>query len=389
MSTFVAELIQALQAKLAWAPAWTVSIAVAAIALLVAQLAYSLILRAATRTIRRRDTFWRSLLLRTRGPGRLALIIVALSWAVSAAPFPPRQAGLIQHGLGIAFIVLCGWAVLSAVDIGAAIYMRRHRVDIANDLQARKHLTQIRILKRALSTLVILVTAGLALTTIPGVRQLGVSLLAAGGAAGIIVGLALQPVLSNLIAGVQIALTQPVRIGDAVFIQNEYGRVEEINATYVVVRLWDERRMIVPLKFFIDQPFQNWSRESTARLGSVTFLIDYRLPIAPLRAKLEEIVRASAHWDGKVVKLQVVDARENVMEIRGVVSAAAPDVLFELRCEVREKLLDYLRTEFPWAMHRVGVEFGPEEADRLRLIAGAGPGDQRVQKEERTAGRKS
>jgi small-conductance mechanosensitive channel len=219
----------------------------------------------------------------------------------------------------------------------------------------------------------------MALMTIPAVRQLGVSLLAAGGAAGIIVGLALQPVLSNLIAGVQIALTQPIRIDDGVFIQNEYGRVEEISATYVVVRLWDDRRMIVPLKYFLDQPFQNWSRESSARLGTVIMLIDYRVPIEPLRAKFEEIVRASKLWDRKLVKLQVTDLKENVVEVRGLVSAAAPDALFELRCEVREGMLDYLRTTFPDAMHRLGVEFSPEQTAALRSIAGASPGDQWVQ----------
>jgi small-conductance mechanosensitive channel len=372
-------IIRALQADLAWAPPWVVSIAVAAATLLVVQLAYGLIVRGVAQTLARRDAFWRSLLVRTRGPGRLALILAALSWSVSAAPFPAREARPIQHALGIAFIVLCGWAVLSAVDIASALYLRRYRLDVADNLLARKHLTQIRILKRALSTLVVLVTAGLALMTIPAVRQLGVSLLAAGGAAGIIVGLALQPVLSNLIAGVQIALTQPIRIDDAVFIQNEYGRVEEISATYVVIRLWDERRMVVPLKYFLEQPFQNWTRESAARVGSVTLLIDYRLPIAPLRARFEEIVRASSLWDRKVVKLQVTDAKENVVEVRGLVSAATPDILFELRCEVREKMLDYLRAEFPDALHRLGIEFSPEQAEHIRSVSGPSPGDQRVQ----------
>jgi small-conductance mechanosensitive channel len=372
-------MIRALQAELDWAPTWVVSVAVAALALVVAQLVYGLIVQGASRTISHRDVFWRSLLVRTRGPGRLALIIAALSWSVHAAPFPAREARLIQHGLGIAFIVLCGWALMSAVDIGSALYLRRYRTDVDDNLLARKHLTQVRILKQAISILVVLVTAGLALMTIPAVRQLGVSLLAAGGAAGIIVGLALQPVLSNLIAGVQIALTQPIRIDDAVFIQNEYGRVDEITATYVVVRLWDERRLIVPLKVFLDQPFQNWSRESAARMGAVLMLVDYRVPIEPLRRRFEEVVRASKLWDGRVVKLQVTDFKENAVEVRGLVSAATPDLLFDLRCEARERMLDYLRGEFPDAMHRLGVEFSPEQAAAVRSVAGPRPGDQRVQ----------
>jgi small-conductance mechanosensitive channel len=372
-------MIRALQAELGWAPTWVVSIAVAAIALLLAQFAYGLIVRGVSRTISHRDVFWRSLLIRTRGPGRLALIIAALSWSVHVAPLPPREARLTQHGLGIAFIVLCGWALMSMVDISSALYLRRYRTDVDDNLLARKHLTQVRILRRAVAMLVVLVTAALALMTIPAVRQLGVSLLAAGGAAGIIVGLALQPVLSNLIAGVQIALTQPIRIDDGVFIQNEYGRVEEISATYVVVRLWDDRRLIAPLKFFLDQPFQNWSRETAARMGAIIMLVDYRLPIEPLRKRFEEIVRASKLWDGKVVKLQVTDLRENVVEVRGLVSAATPDLLFDLRCDVRERMLDYLRSHFPDALHRLGVEFSPEQAAAVRSIAGPRPGDQRVQ----------
>ncbi|MFC3070692.1 mechanosensitive ion channel family protein [Phenylobacterium soli] len=373
------DLINGLQAHLAWAPPWTLSVAVAAVALGLVQLVYGGIVRAVRRTVGEKNIFWRSLLVRTRGPGRLALIIFALSWSVHAAPFPPSQGATIQHGLLIAFIVLVGWVVLTALDIGAAIYMRRYRVDETDNLLARKHLTQIRILRRALATLVVVLTAAMALMTIPAVRQVGVSLLAAGGAAGIIVGLALQPVLSNLIAGVQIALTQPIRIDDGVFIQNEYGRVEEINATYVVIRLWDDRRMIVPLKYFLDQPFQNWTRESADRQGGVTFLLDYRLPIGPVRERFEEVVKASPLWDGNVARLQVTDARENVVEVRGLVSAATPDQLFDLRCEVREKVLDWIRLEFPEAVHRVGVEFSPEQAEAIRSRSGPGPGDQRVQ----------
>ena len=373
------DLIAGLQAQLAWAPPWTVSVAVALVALLLAQLVYGAAVRAIGRSLPANDRFWRPLLARARGPGRLALILAALSWSVHAAPFPTRDERLIQHGLAILFIVLVGSVVLAAVDIASAVYLRRYDVEVADNLLARKHLTQVRILKRAVSTLVILLTTAAALTTIPGVRQLGVSLLAAGGAAGIIVGLALQPVLSNLIAGVQIALTQPIRIDDGVFVQNEFGHVEEINATYVVIRLWDDRRMIVPLKYFLDQPFQNWSRESAERQGAVILQLDYRLPIGPVRAKFEEIVRASRLWDGKVARLQVTDAHENAVEVRGLVSAANPDDLFDLRCEVRERLLDWLRSEFPDAMHRLGAEFSPEQAQVIRSLSGPGPGDQRVQ----------
>jgi small-conductance mechanosensitive channel len=373
------EPIAKLQANLAWAPPWTTSVAVAAVALVLAQILYGLIVRAVRRTPIDKRPFLHSLLIRTREPARLALLLGALSWAAEAAPFPPPQEHVIQHILLIALVVLCGWAALASVDIGAALYTRGLHLDEAGDLLARKHLTQVRILRQAVSILVVVITAGLALMTIPGVRQLGVSLLAAGGAAGIIMGLALQPVLSNLVAGVQIALTQPIRIDDAVFIQNEYGSVEEISATYVVVRLWDQRRLIVPLKYFLDQPFQNWTRQSAERVGQVTFLIDYRIPVAPLREKFEAIVRASKLWDGRVAKLQVTEAREHSLEIRALVSGANPDAVWDLRCEVREKMVDYLRTEFPEALPRNGVEFSPEQVRTIRSLAGSAPGGERVQ----------
>lgn len=372
------QLISDLQAKLAWAPPWTVSVAVAAVALVLAQLFYDLIVRAVQRGLKKRDLFWRSLVVRTRGPGRLALVLAALSWSVRAAPFPPREAALMQHGLGIAFVVLCGWVVLTALDIGAALYMRRYRTDEPDNLLARKHLTQVRILRRSIATLIVLVTAALALMTIPAVRQLGVSLLAAGGAAGIIVGLALQPVLSNLMAGVQIALTQPIRIDDAVIVEGEWGNVEEITSTYVVIRIWDLRRLIVPLKYFMDKPFQNWTRQSSKLMGTAMFYVDFRTPVAEVRAELEKIVKASPKWDKDVVVLQVTDIRDRVMELRCLMSAANSGNLFDLRCEVREKLMAWLQAEMPEALPRDRQENISLPASSISR-AGAGPGEKRVQ----------
>jgi small-conductance mechanosensitive channel len=198
---------------------------------------------------------------------------------------------------------------------------------------------------------------GLALTTLPGVRQLGVSLLAAGGAAGIILGLALQPILSNLMAGVQIAFTQPIRIDDAVTLEGQFGHVEEINATYVVVRLWDLRRLVVPLKYFLEKPFENWTRESSELIGEVLLTVDYRLPIATLRDHLMHTLDASPLWDRKVGKLQVTEANENAMVLRCLVSARNARELGDLRLEIREEMIRYLQANFFDALHRVGVEY--------------------------------
>ncbi|MDB5452083.1 MAG: Small-conductance mechanosensitive channel [Caulobacteraceae bacterium] len=347
----------ALQTYFPWAPAWLVSLILVAAALAVALGAYQLILRLVRHGLSSRDEFWRALLLRTKGPARLALVILALAWAVDAAPFTPGQAQAVRHGLLMAFIVLCGWAVMTGVNIAASLYMRRFRVDLPDNLLARKHATQIRILQRTAAILVVVVTAAMALMTVPGVRQIGVSLLAAGGAAGIIVGLALQPILSNLMAGFQIAFAQPIRIDDAVVVEGQFGHVEEINATYVVIRLWDLRRLVVPLKTFLEKPFENWTRESSDLLGEVLLSVDYRVPIAALRDQLQAILMASSAWDRKTGKLQVKDSMESFMVIRCLVSASNAPALNDLRFEVRERMIDFLQQEFPQALPRKGIEF--------------------------------
>ena len=190
--------------------------------------------------------------------------------------------------------------------------------------------------------------------------------LAALGLASIGIGFALQGVLSNLFAGVQLAMTQPIRIDDAVIVENEWGTVEEITSTYVVLKLWDWRRMIVPLTYFIEKPFQNWTRENSALIGSALLYVDYRAPVALIRDQLSAIVKGSKRWDGRVVNLQVTDAKEQTIELRCLMSASSAGNAFDLRCEVREKLVDFLQKEHPEALPR-------QRAD-LAMIAT--PGDE-------------
>ncbi|HRD27844.1 MAG TPA: mechanosensitive ion channel family protein, partial [Caulobacter sp.] len=292
---------------------------------------------------------------------------IALATAAPAAPLSPAQAALFQHGMLIAIIVLVGWISMVALDIAATLYMRGLRLDVEDNLLARKHVTQVRILRRVGATIIVLVTVAMALMTISGVRQWGVSLLAAGGAAGIIVGLALQPLLTNLIAGLQIALTQPIRIDDAVIVEGEWGWVEEISATFVAVRLWDLRRMVLPLTYFIQTPFQNWTRDSAALIGTVMLYVDYAAPVEAMRARLEAIVRSTPLWDGKVVALQVTDLRERVMEVRCLAGGRNAPQTFDLRCLVREQMIAFLKAEHPEALPR----------DRLDLAAAAPSTDSR------------
>jgi small-conductance mechanosensitive channel len=350
--------------SLGWAPPWLISLFVLLIAVLLALGLHRLLHRAATRLVAGRDLFWRSLVARAKGPTRLALIVLFIGPAASIAPLTFAEAAFIRHLLLLCFIGLVAWVALTALRIWTTLHLRRFKLDTEDNLLARKHVTQSRILQRVAAVLIILVATAIGLMTFPSVRQYGVSLLASAGAAGLVVGLSLQPLLKNLIAGIQLAVTQPIRLEDAVIVEGEWGNVEEITSTYVVVRLWDWRRMVLPLTYFIERPFQNWTRESAALIGTVMLYLDYAAPVAAVRAKLEEIARASRFWDGKVVNLQVTDFRQDTMELRMLVSAGTAGRAFDLRCEVREKIIAWLQAEHPRALPR-------RRADIERLPRGA------------------
>ncbi len=343
-------------ASVTWLPDWLLSLAVLAVSLLPALLAYRVIFRILNRLVQDRELFWRSLVQRTEGPVRLGLIVVALSVGATIAPLTTGQAGVVRHALAICFICLVGWVALTALHIWTTIYLRRFKLDSEDNLLARKHTTQSRILKRVANLLIVLITASVALMTFDGVRQYGVSLLASAGAAGIVLGLALQPLLKNLVAGIQLAVTQPIRLEDAVIVEGEWGNVEEITATYVVVRLWDWRRMVLPLSYFIEKPFQNWTRESSSLIGTVMLYVDYSAPIGAMRHKLEEVARESRLWDRQVVNLQITDFSPETMQVRMLVSARNAGRTFDLRCEVREKMIAWLQAEHPGALPRQRAE---------------------------------
>jgi small-conductance mechanosensitive channel len=342
-----------------WLPDGIEVVVIVAVALLLALLVHAVLFKGLRRAFVIRYPSLRPLLTEIAGPTRLAFILLALGLALPAAQMPSPWSTIVAHVLQLAFIVLIGWIVLVAVNMAARIYLRRFKLDAEDNLLARKHVTQVRVLNGVLSTLIIMVTLAAALMTFDPVRQIGIGLFASAGIAGVIVGFAARPVLTNLIAGVQLAMTQPIRLEDAVVVENEWGWVEEITATYVVVRLWDWRRLIVPLSYFIEKPFQNWTRESSAIIGSVFIHTDYAVPVDLVRQKLDEIVRASKLWDGRVVNLQVTDAKERTIELRALVSARTAPACWDLRCEVREKLIAFLQQDFPNALprERAEVEF--------------------------------
>lgn len=350
------QIVQGIEARLNWLPAWSISLALFALAFGAALTLHRIAYEIMTRIVASWDLFWRSLVSRTFGPARFTVITLALSFAASIAPLSETQATLIRHVLLICFVALVAWIAKTALHIWTTVYLRRFKLDAEDNLLARKHVTQTKILRRIAEILVVMVAVSAMLMTFDGVRQYGVSLLASAGAAGIVVGLALQPVLKNVFAGIQLAVTQPIRIDDAVLIEGEWGNVEEITSTYVVIRLWDWRRLILPLSYFMEKPFQNWTRDDAALIGTVMIYLDYATPIAAVRRKVEEIATASRLWDRRVVNVQITDFKQSTMEVRILVSAGTSPKAFDLRCEVREQLVAFLQQDYPHALPRIRAE---------------------------------
>jgi small-conductance mechanosensitive channel len=337
---------------LTWLPDSVVALLILAIAVLVALALHRWARKLVRSTLAGRYPYIFSTFTQTRGLSRLALLILAMIIAIPVAPLPPETAALLARLMAVAVIGLIGWGAIIALHIAADLYLRRFRLDVDDNLLARKHNTQVRVLQRTIDVLLAIITLSAALMTFPAVRQYGISLFASAGVAGIVAGLAARPVLSNLMAGVQLAMTQPIRLYDAVTVENEHGTIEEITSTYVVVKLWDWRRLIVPLTYFIEKPFQNWTREGSALIGTVMIYVDYRAPVELIRAKFNDILKESNRWDGNVAALQVTDFKEGSMELRCLMSARSAGTVFDLRCEVREKLIDFLQREHPEALPR-------------------------------------
>lgn len=253
-------------------------------------------------------------------------------------------------------IAVGGWFAIGVVRGAIAYALDKYDISHADNLEARRMLTQVRLLGRVAGWSIALATVAGMLIVIPGIRNIGVSLFASAGIAGLAVGLAARPVLSNMLAGIQIALTQPIRIDDVVIVEGEWGRVEEINLTFVVVRIWDLRRLVLPISYFIEQPFQNWTRTSARIVGSVFIHADFTLPIEDVRAEFGRALRTSKHWDGDVEVVQVTDSTDRTMEIRLLMSAVNSGTAWDLRCEMREHMIAYLRREHADALPKVRLE---------------------------------
>jgi small-conductance mechanosensitive channel len=334
-------------------PSWAILAAIVIGATIAALAVHRFVFFLLERKLRNADHFaWLLILRKTKGPAAFAAVMAALSLSLQLGPISGSAADVLTRLMQVAFIALFTWVAIVTTDIFGSVYLGRLRLDVEDDLLARKHVTQIRILKRAAVTIIALIGIASALMTFDQVRQLGVSLFASAGVAGLAIGMAARPLLTSFIAGVQIAMTQPIRIQDAVGIEGEFGTIEEITSTYVVVQLWDSRRMILPLNYFIEKPFQNWTREKSSIIGAVIIYVDYYADVGAIRRKLEEIVKTTTLWDGRVVNLQVTDATEMSIQLRALASARTPAAAWDLRCLVREALIAFVSRELPSSLPR-------------------------------------
>jgi len=353
-----------------WLPtslqAWLPSLGSMLVGVLIAGLAF----RIGERIVRRatRETpVAASVASAIRAPAKWGLPLLPIHAVLQGTPADTPGLATAQQLAALLLIGVVTWLVSNAVRGVAQGVITANPTSIADNLQARRIQTQTRVLARTLQGIVLLIGLSLMLMTFPQARQIGTSLLASAGLAGLVAGFAARPVLGNLIAGLQIGLSQPIRLDDVVIVEGEWGVIEEITGTYVVVRIWDQRRLVVPLQYWIEKPFQNWTRTTSELIGTVFLWVDYRTPLAPLREELQRICEASPHWDKRFSLLQVTEAGERALQLRCLVTSASAGAGWDLRCEVREKLVDFLQREYPQYLPRlraeVAMEPGPAPAE--------------------------
>ncbi len=256
----------------------------------------------------------------------------------------------------ILIIISFTWFLISFIKFLKHRFLKRYDITQENNLKSRKIYTQIDLLEKVIVFVIVLFGVGAILLSFDSIRQIGIGLFASAGVAGIIIGLSAQKVVGALLAGVQIAITQPFRIDDAVLVENEWGWIEEINLTYVVIRIWDKRRLVLPSTYFLEKPFQNWTRNSADIVGSVFIYTDYTVPFDELRKELDRLLEETELWDKKAKVLQVTDAKESSVEIRILVSAKNSPTTWDLRVFIREKMIAFLQENYPESLPKTRIK---------------------------------
>jgi small-conductance mechanosensitive channel len=335
--------------------AWLATVMAAIAASLIGLLAFRLAWAVASRLARHR-TFAAYVLRFTRGAACAVVVILVLQLVWEAAPDGLPRLSTVARFTTLALTVSLVWLAMRCIAGLSEAIIDSHPTSASDNLAARRIHTQTRVIARMLMGVILFVGLALALMSFPAVRAIGTSLLASAGVAGLVIGLAARPTLSNLIAGLQLALTQPIRLDDVVVVEGEWGRIEDIGSSFVVVRIWDERSLIVPLQYFLERPFQNWTVTSAQIMGTVFIWVDYRLPLGPLTAELERLCKEAPEWDGRVCVLQVTEANERAMQLRALVSSADSPRNFDLRCRVRAGLIAFIQDRHYECLPQTRVE---------------------------------
>lgn len=305
---------------------------------------------------RTRNRMLWELLVKNSGTLSLFLTVIAGNILFSYGPMPENVSPAYNQVLFLAGIALAALLVIRMMLGFSRLYLRRFNMHTSDNLAARKVHTQVRIIERIAIVFILFVTLLTGALSFEEVREFGVSILASAGVLGIILGFAAQKSIALIFAGIQIAITQPIRIEDAVIVENEWGWIEEITLTYVVIRLWDRRRLIVPINYFTEKPFQNWTRQSADLLGTVYVYLDYRMPVEEIRGVARKIVESTPLWNGEVCVVQVTEFMKDHMQLRILATANSSPETYDLRCFIREKLLEYLLANYPEALPRIRLE---------------------------------
>ncbi len=340
---------------------WSAGILAAGVVVaLVARLIVFWLLRRMTRD--RGALLGQSLVRHGRGPTRWIFPLLAILSILPGLPLPQMLLSALEHIAGLALIAAVAWLAILLIDVTADILAGRYRIDVADNLVARRIQTQFQMLHRVAVVLVVVVALSVMLMTFPDIKHIGMSMLASAGVASLVVGMAMKGTLSNLIAGVQIAFAQPFRIGDAVVIEGEWGWIEEVGAMYVIMRIWDLRRLVLPLSYFLDHPFENWTRTSADLLGYTYLYTDYTVPLDEVRVELRRILESTPLWNKQVCVLQVSDSDRYTLQLRALMDVRNSSDAWDIRCLVREKLLDFLQKNYPGSLPRYRGEFETSSA---------------------------
>jgi small-conductance mechanosensitive channel len=336
---------------------WSISIVALCAALLVALFAHDVLFRILAR-IRRKSPQNSShivaILKRLRHPARWVVILAVVGAVIPLLPIPSYYTTIALKSIAVLWCMALGWLLIAGVYMVEDILLLRNDITGGDNLRARRVRTQMQVLRRLAITLLVVADAGLILSLFHDSKiwHYGAGLLASAGLASLVLATAAKSTASNILAGLQIAMTEPIRIDDVVVVQGEWGRIEEITTSYVVVAIWDQRRLIVPLTYFIEQPFQNWTRRTSDLLGTAFLYVDYSVPVDALRQEFTRVLESTALWDRRVNSLQVTNLSEHTMELRCLASARSSGDLFDLRCYVREKMIDFVQKNYPDAFPR-------------------------------------